>query len=203
MPPPVTEVVQSVSGLSMMNFKEAVGRLFGPLVVERGLARLAPTEREQLETMTPVVWVPVVTLAHAVDAWSEEAGVSPEELTVRGVRESTRRSFATVWRVLLHFTTDDALITRAPLLYARTRNAGVLSVELRAPRDAQLVLSRWRDTTDRQLLSLAVAFETVLELTGRPHARCTFRRTSDGGVFRLRWGDPSVPERTFPPRAAK
>jgi hypothetical protein len=197
MPPPPAEVAQSVSGLSMIAFRDAVAKLFGSEVVERGLLRLLPEERIELETMTPVVWVPVVTLAHAVDAWAEEAGVSPEELTVRGVRESTRQSFATVWRVLLHFTTDEALVTRAPMLYARTRNAGVLTVTSYGAHDAQLVLSRWRDTTERQLLSLAVAFETVLDLTGRAPARCTFKRTSDGGVFRLRWGDPSLPERTY------
>jgi hypothetical protein len=185
----------------MLGFQEAIGRLFGAGVVKRGLARLDPAERAQLETLTTVGWVPVTTLAHAVDEWSSEAGVSDHELTVRGVRESTRSTFTTVWRVLLHFTTDEALVTRAPLLYSRTRNAGTLTVTSYTARDAQLVLTRWRDPTDRQLLSLAVSFETVLELTGREPARCTFKRTQDGGAFRLRWGNASLPPRSFGPSA--
>jgi hypothetical protein len=196
----MTEVVQSVSAVSMMHFKDAVETLFGANVVRGGLERMAPARRQHLETMTGVGWIPVDTLACAVDAWAEEARVSPEELTVRGVRYATRHSFATVWRVLLHFTTDAALIARTPMIYSRSRNAGLLTAEMRQPRDARLVLSRWRDTTDRQLLSLAVAFETILELTGRAHARCGFKRTHDGGVFQLRWGDPSIPERRVPQR---
>ena len=199
----MSEVVQSVSGLSMMNFRDAVSRQFGPSLAARGLERLDPTKRQQLETMTAVDWIPVETLASAVDAWADEANVSPEELTIRGVRESTRHSFATVWRLLLRLTTDEALITRTPLIYARARNAGTLTADMRGPRNARLVLREWRNPTDRLLLSLAVAFETVLELTGRYHARCTFKRTSDGGVFQLQWGDPSVPPRSFPPRGAK
>jgi hypothetical protein len=194
---PPAEVVQCVSGVSLMHFRDAVAKLFGREVIVRGAARLAPEERAQLEALSAIGWVPVETLAHAVDAWAEAAGVSAEELTVRGVREATRQSFATVWRVLLRLTTDDALVARAPLLYARVRNAGTLGVTALGARDAQLALTGWRDSTERQLLSLAVSFETILELTGRPHARCTFKRTSDGGTFRLRWGDPSLPERTF------
>ena len=199
----MSEVVQSVSGLSMMNFRDAVSRQFGPSLAARGLERLDPTKRQQLETMTAVDWIPVETLASAVDAWADEANVSPEELTIRGVRESTRQSFATVWSVLLRLTTDEALVTRTNLIYARSRNVGKLTSELRGPRSARLVRTEWRNPTDRQHLSLAVAFETVMELTGRYHARCTFKRTSDGGIFQLQWGDPSVPPRPFPPRVAK
>jgi len=198
----MTEVVQSVSGMSMMYFKGAVVELFGAGVLERGIAQLDPVMRAQMETTTAVAWVPADTLSRAAELWAAEAGVSPEELTARCVRESTRRSFGTVWRVLLYFTTDEALVARAPLLWSRTRNAGVLTVELRSPREARLLLSQWRTTLDRQLLSIAVGFEAILEITGRPHARCAYKRTPDGGSFHLRWGDASIPERTFPPRGA-
>jgi hypothetical protein len=197
------QVVQCCSGVTMVNYRDAVAKLYGPDVVSRGLARLAPDARFQLETMTTTGWIPMETVGAATEAWAEAAGVSPEELTVRAVRESVRHTFATVWRVLLRFTTDSALMARTPLLYKRIRNAGVLTVELRAPYEARLELTRWQNPTDRQLLSLATAIETVLELAGRTEVRCTFKRTADGGVFQLRWGDASDRDRALPPRQGK
>ncbi len=45
---PPAEVVQCVSGVSLMHFRDAVAKLFGREVIVRGAARLAPEERAQL-----------------------------------------------------------------------------------------------------------------------------------------------------------
>lgn len=184
----MSELVQSVSGSSMHGFMEALATLYGRPMIDAGLARLPLDERIQVEQAFAQMWVPVEILAHAVDAWAEVSGISDEELTRRGVRLSTRNAVSTLWRMLFRVTTDEALITRTPILYSRIRNVGQMTSHLRAEREARVVLTGWRRGTDRQLLSLAVAIESILECSGRPRVRSTWKRTSDGGVIDLSWG---------------
>lgn len=193
------DVEQCVAGGTLHGFAEALGELYGRPMVEAGLARLPLEERIQVEQAKAQLWVPIGILGRAVDAWAIASGVSDEELTVRGVRLSTRNTVNHLFRVLLRVTTDEALIARTQALYSRVRNVGTLSAQVRGPQSARLTLTGWRNGTDRQLLSFVVAVETLLELTGRPHARSKVRRTSDGGVMDLSWGDPAVPGRPFGP----
>lgn len=185
----MTEVVPSISGVSMSHFRDAVGALYGDDVVRAGLARLDPESRLLVEAASAYAWVPMTVLTEIVDAWALDARVDPNELTERGVRLGVRTSFATIWRLLLRVTTDEIMIQRTPSIYARTRNIGELKAELRLPGLARLTLTGWPNPTDRQLFSLVVGLEEVLELTGRTHARTNYRRAPDGAVFDLSWGE--------------
>lgn len=183
-------MVQSVAGNTLHSFRLAVGEIYGDAVVQRGLAMLDPDARLAVEQASSLFWVSMDTLRRVVDAWSTAASVTPEELTERAVRVSTRRNFNTILRAFLYFTSDEALVKRAPLLYARIRNAGKLTIEYEGRGRARALLTEWRNGTDRQMLSLGVSFEELLLFTGREHARCTFKRTHDGAIFDLQWGDP-------------
>jgi hypothetical protein len=79
------------------------------------------------------------------------------------------------------------LIQRTPALYARTRTVGRLGSELTGPGQARLVLSGWPGASERNLRSLGVGIQVVLELTGRRGAHFSIVRTVDGGVFHFTW----------------
>jgi hypothetical protein len=191
----MADVVPSVSGISLNHFVGALREIYGPEWVRAGLDRLDAETRMQVEQATALMWVPLEVLRVAVDAWAETGNVSADEITRRGVQLSVRKSFATVWRVLLTVTTDSALIARAPLLWSRTRNVGRIAPEVKSARHARLTLTDYPTRHERQIYSIAVAFEAFFELTGRKPATCKYRRTSDGAVFDVTWGAPPAPPR--------
>lgn len=192
----MSDLVPSVSGLSMGHFRDAVATIYGADVTRRGVATLAPDERLLVEQASAHAWIPMTILTEVVNAWAAAAGVDPDVLTEACVRLGVRTSFATVWRLLLRVTTDDVMIARTPTIYARTRNIGELRAEMRLPGLARLTLTGWPNPTDRQLFSLVVGLEEVLEITGRRNARTNYRRTPDGAVFDLSWGEVRNAPRT-------
>jgi hypothetical protein len=182
------QVTPSLAGTSVVHFMSAIRSQYGEDALRRGLARLEPAARTILEEASPMGWIPMDVVGQAVDLWAAEAGVTGEELTRLGVRLATKESFNTVFKIFLRLNTDEALIARTPLIYAKTRNIGHLAVEEATTGAARLVLTEWPDVTERQLLSIATAIETLLEITGRTNPSVKGRRVEGGGVFVLRWG---------------
>jgi hypothetical protein len=185
----MADVVPSASGTSVSNFVAALREIYGDAWVNAGLERLDAETRIQVEQAAALMWVPLEVLRRSVDAWAEANDVSADEITRRGVQLSVKRSFKTVWRILMTVTTDSALIARAPLLWSKARNVGKIHAERRAGRNARLTLTEYPRCSERQIYSLAVALEALFELTGRKRAACKFRRTLDGAVFDVAWGE--------------
>ncbi len=181
----------------MSSFRIAVGELWGEEVVRRGLATLDPESRLSVEQAAALLWVPIEVQARAIDAWTAAAGVEFEELVDRAVRRSTQRNMSTVLRAFVRFTSDAAIMARAPLLYSKIRNAGKLTTDYRGPGVARAYLTEWQGGTDKQMFSLSISIEALLEVAGRDHARCKFKRTSDGAMFDVTWGDPRVLPRRY------
>ena len=186
-PPRPTDVVPCFSGTSVIDLLTSYRELVGDAVVERSLTRLPAAMRERVDSLTAMSWLPVSDVTHLVDVISAEARREPEELLDDAVRAATRRSFRTVWRVLLHFVSDEALVTRTPLIYSRSRNVGVLAARMVAPGQAELVLTQCPHSTDRHLRTLSVGVAEVMYLVGRRDVSISFRRTLDGAVYLLRW----------------
>ena len=53
-------------------------------------------------------------------------------------------------------TSDEALIKRTPLIYARSRNTGQLSSRLVAPQHSEVQLSGWPEVSDRTLRTIGM-----------------------------------------------
>jgi hypothetical protein len=189
------EIVPSVSGTSMSTFTDALRDIYGQAWVDAGLARLDSERRMQVQQSTALMWIPLETLRLAVDAWSEASGVSANEITRLGVQLAVKKSFATVWRLLLTFTTDSALIARVPMLWNKSRNVGHAVAEIRGTGHGRITLTGFPNPTDRQIYSVSVAIATFLELTGRKPARCNYRLTHDGAIFDATWGTDPNPRR--------
>lgn len=162
---------------------DAVGRS----TFDRALTRVSQADRDAYENIDPLGWVPLRVSAAVLDAVAAEAKLDAEELFDRVVREGVERSFKTVWKVLLHFTTDDALIARTPLIYAKSRNIGKLEARIAAPGEADATLTGWPQMTERHARAIAVSIATVLSLAGRKSPRFFYQRTADGATFKLTW----------------
>jgi hypothetical protein len=137
--------------------------------------------------ITALSWVPVTTIARVIDEVAAVAGVDPEPMIDEAVRRAVERTFKTVWRVLLRFTSDEALIARTPGIYARSRNVGRLTARMLEPGIAELVLSDWPGVSTRHMRTLGVSMAQVAELSGRRDPCFAYTPTRDGAVYRLSW----------------
>ncbi|RYE94467.1 MAG: hypothetical protein EOO75_01925 [Myxococcales bacterium] len=182
-----SDTVPCFSGTSVLDLLTSYRELVGPATVERALGKLPEPMSRRLGELTAMSWLPVADVTFLVDTISAEAGVETESTLDDAVRAATRRSFRTVWRVLLHFVSDEALITRTPLIYTRSRNVGALAARIVAPGHAELTLTRCPSSSDRHLRTLAVGICEVLALVGRREPVITLRRTIDGAVYTVRW----------------
>jgi hypothetical protein len=186
------DVVPSIASTSVLHFIDAVSSTHGSEVVAAAFERLAPAVRAEIESLAPLAWTKAQTMAELVEALAECAGVTPEALVDQCVRVATRTSFNTVWRILIKLTTAEALVARTPMIYAKSRNVGVLTVVSSGDGEARLELGGYPEVSERQLLALAVSIETILDMTGRRRAQCRWAKSADGGTFSLTWGPRSA-----------
>lgn len=175
------------AGVGVIEVRRALIDAVGLVTFETALASLPADIRDEYTQMTPLGWVRLSTSSAVIDAVAREARRDAEVLYDQVIRTSIERSFKTVWRVLLHFTTDEALIARTPTIYAKSRDTGRLVSKITAPGRAEAVLSGWPDMHDRHMRSIELSMLSVLELAGRREVRGVHHRTADGAVFRLTW----------------
>jgi hypothetical protein len=177
----------SIIGTSFIAFTEAVQKVHGPRVVSSAREQMSDEQRVEIDMTTAITWVRATTMTAWVKALADAAGTSTVDLVEECARIATRDSFTTVWRVFVRFTSPEALISRTPIIYSRTRNVGKLEVESVTSSTAKLVLTGYPGMVDSQLHSLAVSIRTILELSGRRSPTSRYSKTDDGGVFELRW----------------
>jgi hypothetical protein len=159
----------------------------GPERLARALDRVPPPHRTAYLTAGPTSWVPYETVVIVHQHVADEAGESVEALLDRAVPRAVEHAFSTVWRVLVRFTTDDALIARTPLLYSRTRSKGRMTAIRTAPGEAVAEVMGWPAMPLRDVRALALSIETVLRLAGRADVVVTAEATPGGARFSLRW----------------
>jgi hypothetical protein len=180
-------VIPSISGISALDVLHALEEILGTDMYRRARASLSDQLRDELDAITALSWVPNTTFGSVVDRLAEHARREPEALLDEAVRRAVDRTFKTVWRTFLRFTSDEALIKRTPMIYARSRNVGQLSARIVAPGQAELRLIDWPDISDRQMRSIGVGIEAVVGLSGRHDVRMSCVHTSEGARYELRW----------------
>jgi hypothetical protein len=132
--------------------------------------------------------VPIRVVQAVVEACGEVVGRDPMALNDEVSRVGARRAFGSVWRAFLRFTSDEALMTRGPMLFAKTYNRGQIRTEFPSPRTARVLLD-WADAPELVVRTLRVAIEELLVAAGREHVRVQVERAPRGSEYRCSWAD--------------
>jgi hypothetical protein len=180
-------VVPSASGISVLDLRAALEEIVGKDVVAEALTMVPDQTRSEFVDITALSWVPLTTITQIVDTVAKVARKNPERLIDEAVRHAVERTFKTVWRVMLRFTTDAALIARTPVIYSLSRNIGKLTARMVSPGRAQVTLSDWPEVSPRHVRTLGISIVTVVTLAGRKDVGVTSSPSPDGAVFHLIW----------------
>jgi hypothetical protein len=180
-------VIPCTAGVSVLDVFKSLEDALGEETVKRGIASAPPEMRAEFEALTPIAWFPNTTLSSLIDAVAAAAGLDPEPLLDAAVRRAVERTFKTVWRMFLRFTSDEALIARTPMIYSKARNVGQLVAKVLEPGVAELTLSDWPEVTPRQIRTIGIGIEEVVRLAGRRQVALASSRSADGAIYRLTW----------------
>jgi hypothetical protein len=176
-----------LAGQSVRDLRWAFEAMFGKDVVARALASLPEPVRTAWADAMPMDWVPYTTVVAVHEAIAREAKTTMETMLERAVPMAVERAFTTVWRVLLRFTSDEALLTRTPLLYSKTRSKGSMTTKVTGVGRAVVEVRGWPGMPPRDVRALTLSIETLLRLAGREGVRVIAERTAHGARYEIRW----------------
>lgn len=176
-----------LAGGILLNQMKVCSERFGQPVVDDVVNGLSQQERDVLTSLLPVSWVDTELSERLLDGVAVRTGRDSEVLFREVVSTTVERQFKTVWRAILHFTSDAALVSRTPLIYSKTYNAGTLVSEIPAPGRVRAVVSGWPNDAPRQMLGLSHGIATVLRIAGRKQVEITYTARPGGAEFHGTW----------------
>jgi hypothetical protein len=176
-----------ISGTIVCGTRDLLRARLGEAGYERLKELLPEGVRESYAMATHIDWLPVSDFNLSYGAGASLLGKSVDELAGELAREGTLRTMRTVWRVLLRFTSDEALMTRAPLLYTKTFDTGRASTVFETPRRARVTVKGWALMPAISMLTLGVGIEAVLQAAGRGEAKVKAERSEDGVEYLATW----------------
>jgi len=168
---------------NLVGFEDVVGRD----VVARAIASLPTGLVEEARVIVPAAWVRADLVDALFSAIAHEAGRPPEELFPLAIERGVQRTLHTVWRALMHLSTDAAIVKRTPSLFARSYSRGRLTSNFIGDGTADVELVDWPDVSRFRLIAIASGIRAVLRVAGRKDVHVTTDRTSEGAKFRARW----------------
>ncbi|GAB4215474.1 MAG: hypothetical protein OHK0013_41100 [Sandaracinaceae bacterium] len=178
----------AIFGAVIAQTRQALIETIGQSAYERTLARLSTEDAEAYQHANALDWVPIRVIEAVAKSCGEVVGRDAMALNDEVSRIGTRRAFGSVWRAFLRFTSDEALMTRGPMLFSKTYNRGRIWTEFPSPHSARVVLE-WPDAPDLVVRTLRVAIEELLTAGGRARVRVQAERTAGGGEYRCSWAD--------------
>jgi hypothetical protein len=180
-------VVPSLSGISVRDTFLMIEQIVGADTFRAAMAQLPDESRQPFEQALAVSWIPMSLVSSVVDKIAALAERDPEPLLDEAVRRAVHHTFKTAWRMLLRITTDEALVARTPIIYAKARNVGHLEATVKAPGRAELMLTQWPMVNERHIRTIGVSIQTILEIAGRKNVRIRAQRTAHGAYYVLTW----------------
>jgi hypothetical protein len=172
-----------IFGAVLLEQRRVMEELAGPERFTRIVAELPPDIRDEYEGLTMLSWCRHSTATAITTHVGEALGRRPEDFQAEVVRLGIERTFGGIWKVLLKFTSDEALIKRTALLFSKTCDRGKLTAEPLGPGHVRLVLSEWPDIPDLDIIAVATGIETVLHIVGRRTATVRWQREGAVVVF--------------------
>jgi hypothetical protein len=177
----------SVSGTLVCGLLQAGHELVGAEAVARGLSALAPGIRAHVADAIPGQWVPIASAEEAFRCIAEAANRDWPALHAELARHTVERAYRTFWRMLLRLTTDGALVSRTPVIFAKSYNRGRLVASILFPGRGEVELVDWADAPDWPIRGTQAGIETGLRIAGRRNVRVESKRTQTGASFHVTW----------------
>lgn len=158
-----------------------------PGAVDAALDRIDPTARAEVADALAIGWVDLDAYEAFYQAVAREAGRALAELHTEVSRVSVERTLTTVHRLLMRFTTDNALMSRTPIIYAKTFDRGSLEPAIPEPGRGEIDVVGWPGMPEMALRGLRIGVETVLRVAGRKGVQVAGASARDGAHLTATW----------------
>jgi hypothetical protein len=176
-----------ISGALACSLREIANDMLGAPTVERALERVPDPLRSAYENAVPVGWIPLSVVEAAFTELAAEEHTDIAELHERVARKSIDLTIRRFWRVLLRVTTDGALVSRTPSIFARSYNRGRVESRVVSPGRGEVRLCDWPHAPDWPLRGTRIGIEVGLSVAGRRNVQATCTRTATGALFLVNW----------------
>lgn len=177
----------TISGALITQHRGILVELVGQPVLTSALARLSPADREAIEGATSLSFIPIRTADALYRAIGAESGRDYAHLHEQVSRMAVDRALKTIWRLLLRFTSDEALVARTPVIFTKAFPQGVLHPRVTGPGRAEIRVESWPNMPEYAVRGTRVAVESVLRLAGRSNVKITVEPTQDGVIYHTSW----------------
>lgn len=171
-----------VFGAVLLEQGRIMRRLVGDDVFERALGNIDPARREEYESLQLLGWCRASTATAVTKAVAIEAGEDPAEFVHSVVKAGFGVVLRTLWRVLMRFSSNEALVRRAGTLYSKAVNKGTMRARQIVPGKVELTMSGWPEADDLDLIALHAGVEAAL-LAVRREVVVSHHRTQQGARF--------------------
>lgn len=175
-----------LAGASVADLRKALKEL-GGAEYEGALAAVPAATRDAFVSATAVDWVNVDVVEEVITAVARRLGQNPTVFNQQVNRISTERTFSTVWRFFLRYTSDLALLGRAPMMYRRVYDQGELRLTFPQAGRADVKMRGRPGISEMAAAAFGAGTARVLELTGRKNVEMQYARMADGADFTFTW----------------
>jgi hypothetical protein len=177
----------TISGALITQHRAILAELVGDSVLESAFAGLAPADRDPILQATSLSFIPIRAADAMYRAIGKESGRDYVHLHETVSRMAVDRALKTIWRLLLRFTSDEALVARTPVIFTKAFPQGVLQPKIVAPGRAEIRVESWPNMPEYAIRGTRVAVESVLRLAGRSNVKITVEETPDGCLYHTSW----------------
>ena len=177
----------TISGALITQHRTILVELVGEAVLASALARLSSADRDAIESATSLSFIPIRTADAMYRAIGKESGRDYVQLHEQVSRTAVDRALKTIWRLLLRFTSDEALVARTPVIFTKAFPQGVLVSRITGPGRAEIRVDSWPNMPEYAIRGTRVAVESVLRLAGRSNVKITSEATPTGCLYHASW----------------
>lgn len=181
------KVRDEISGSVILDQAAVLREQVGDATFAKILGAMPKHLAEELNTATTVSWLDVQAFVALYEAAGNVTGRDPADIHRGVARVSLERVLKGVWRMLLRLVSDEQLLKRAPVLFAKGYNQGRLELALKQPGQAVLEVRDWDAMPAVCRRGLAVAISIALEMGNRKNVQVKLDPTVTHARYLASW----------------
>jgi hypothetical protein len=186
--PDVPAAEPRMSGSIILEHRKVIVERFGLEVLNEAVASLSEAQRQEFEEVRPSSWVRISTMEAFYASLANGLGRRVADVHVEIGRLAIERTLKTLWRIFLRFTSDEALITRSPVIFSKSFDCGRVESTIPRPGQGVVTLHDWPNVTDFPVRGLCNGITTLLVLAGRNNVTTRVTtRTPEQTVIAVTW----------------